>query len=195
MDKRKIFTIITLILISVMLIAASPDKSDLVSLVIENNSKDYVTLSLNGPQFYYLMVAPFTTTTYTIERGNYAEQVFYSCGDFVDTEIDFNKKQAIIVPQCGEQAFKTPAALNPAIDAGKLSKLIKVTFENPFNFDLILILSGPSQYVLTIDAGSSEDYTIVKGDYEVTQYGCSVLKVWNYYPFANKVKELSCPSN
>lgn len=195
MKKNKILTIVVIVLLSLMLVAASSGEADLVSLMIQNDSKDYATLTLNGPQWYYLMVAPDTTTTYTIERGDYPEQTFYSCGDFVNTSIDFTKKQEIIVPKCGTQAFNTPEALNPAIDAGKLSKLVKVTFENPYDFNLLLILSGPSEYVLTIDARNSEDYTIVKGDYKITQYGCAETKVWNYYPFANKVKELSCPSN
>jgi hypothetical protein len=85
--------------------------------------------------------------------------------------------------------------LNPNIDGGKLIKLVKVTFENPYTFDLLLILRGPGEHVFYIEAGNKESYTISKGEFEVTQYGCAYLKLWHFYPHANKVKELSCPSN
>lgn len=194
MKKSKIITIIVLALVSTLLIAAAPVATDLVSLEIENNSKDYVTYKLDGPAYYYLMVPPYTTTTYTIVRGDYSEQLFYSCGNFVNTNIDFTKKQTIVVPVCGEKAFNTPEDLNPAIDAGRILKLVKVTFENPYSYDLLLILTGPATHVFTIEAGNSESYTIIQGDYEITQYGCTYMKYWNFYPYANKVKELSCPT-
>jgi hypothetical protein len=194
MNKSKILVIIVLAAVSVLLIAATPAASDLVSLVIENNSKDYVTLKLNGPAYYYLLVPPDTTTTYTIARGDYDEQLFYSCGNFVNTTIDFTKKQIIVVPSCGEKAFNTPESLNPVIDAGRILKLVKVTFENPYTYDLLLILTGPATHVFTIEAGNSESYTIIQGDYDVVQYGCSYMKEWTFYPYANKVKELSCPT-
>lgn len=193
--KKRILIIFMLVFVSTVLIAASPAVSDLVSFVIENNSNDYVTFKLVGPEYYYLMVPPDTTITYTIARGHYSEQVFYSCGYFIDTEIDFNKKQTIIVPKCGDKAFTSPEGFNSAIDAGKILKLVKITFTNPYDFNLVLILRGPAEHVFTIEAGKSKSYTIAQGDYEITQYGCSSMKIWNYYPFANKVKELSCPSN
>ena len=185
MNKRKLFTIIAIAMVSVVLIAAVPlADSDLVSLVIDNESNDYVTIRLEGPQFYYLMVPPYTKATFTIERGDYTSQKFYSCSTFVNTTIDFNKKQTIIVPKCGDKAYNTPKEVNPNIDGGKLIKLVKVTFENPYNYDLLLILKGPAEHVFYIEAGNSEDYTIAQGTYQVTQYGCSYLKTFDFYPYA-----------
>jgi hypothetical protein len=193
MNKRKILTIVALLLVSVVLVAAVPmAQSELVSLAIDNQTHDYVTFRLEGPQFYYLMVQPYTSATFTIRRGDYTIQKFYSCGTFVNTTIDFTKKQTIIVPKCGDKAYNTPMEFNPYIDAGKLIKLVKVTFENPYDYTLLLILKGPAEYVFTIEGGNSESYTIAQGDYEVTQYGCAYLKNFNFYPYANKVKELSC---
>jgi len=195
MNKRKLLTIIALALVSAVLIAAVPmGESDLVGLKVENNTSDYVTFQLNGPRFYYLMVPPYTTTTFTIERGDYTSQKFYSCSTFVNTTIDFTKKVTIIVPKCGEKAYNTPKELNPNIDGGKLVKIVKVTFENPYDYDLLVILKGPAEHVFLIEAGNSEDYTIAQGTYQVTQYGCSYLKTFDFYPYANKIKELSCPS-
>jgi hypothetical protein len=190
--KKNILTILALSLISTALISASPMAADLVGLKIENNSDHYVTLRLDGPQFYYLMVAPHDSRYFTIERGDYDYQKYYSCGTFVNTTIDFTKKQTIVVPDCGENAYKAPSNNTPAIDGGKLLKLVKVTLENPYDFNILLILRGPSVHVFLIEAGNSENYTIAKGKYEVTQYGCQALKYWNFYPYANKIKELSC---
>lgn len=195
MNKRSIVTIFILALISAVLIAAVPvEEPDLVSLKIENNTDDYVTFQLDGPQFYYLMVPSQSTKTFTIERGDYTTQKFYSCETFIDTTIDFTKQQTIVVPKCGEKAYKTSAEKNPNIDAGKLLKIVKVTFENPYDYNLILVLSGPADHVFLIEAGNSEDYTIAQGTYDATLYGCTYLKTFQFYPYANKVKELSCPT-
>jgi len=194
MKKRDILIIVAFALISSVLIAAAPMATDLISLTIENNTNDYVTYRLEGPQFYYLMVPPHFDNTFTIERGDYTEQKFYSCGTFVNTTFDVNKKQSINVPKCGDKLFKTNKASNSVIDGGKIIKLVKVTFENPYTYDLMIILRGPATHVFYIEAGNDESYTITKGEYKVTQYGCSYLKLWNFYPHANKVKELSCPT-
>ena len=195
MNKRSVLIIVAIVLISSVVIAAAPMATDLISLTIENNTNDYVTYRLEGPQFYYLMVPPYSDSTFTIERGDYTEQKFYSCGTFVNTTIDFNKKQSITVPKCGDKLFKTGKYSNSVIDGGKITKLVKVTFENPYTYDLLIILRGPAEHVFYIEAGNDESYTIAQGEYEVTQYGCSYLKLWKFYPHANKVKELSCPTN
>lgn len=193
MNKVKIKSIVTVLLISVVLIAAVPmAKSDLVSLTIDNQSNDLVTLQLRGPQFYYLTVKPGTKATFTIFRGEY-EQKFYSCQTFTETTLDLTKKNEIVVPPCGEKAFKV-AKTAGKIDGAEFVKLIKVTFENPTDHNLILILRGPSEYVFFIRSGQEASYTISKGTYDATQWGCYVVKNFTFYPFANRVKELSCPS-
>ena len=70
MKNHKLIKIISFVLISVVFIAAAPMvKSELVSLTIENQSDDYVTFRLQGPQFYFLMVKPDTSATFTVKRG------------------------------------------------------------------------------------------------------------------------------
>ena len=193
MNTVKITTIATMLLISIVLIAAAPmAKSDLVSLTIDNQSSDLVTLRLQGPQFYYLTVKPETKATYTIVRGEYVQK-FYSCQTFKETNLDLTKKNEIVVPPCGEKAFKVAKGTSK-IDGSEFVKLIKVTFENPTDHNLILILRGPSEYVFFIRSDQEASYTISKGTYEATQWGCALVKNFTFYPFANRVKELSCPS-
>lgn len=196
MDKRKLLTILFVLLISLVLMAAVPAaQSELVSLKIQNNSDDYVTFKLQGPAYYFLMVKPGTSTTYTIKRGEYTQK-FYSCGAFVDTDLDLTKKQSIYVPPCGEKAFAVDKASSNKVDGGKLIKLVKVNFENDTNYNLVLVLSGTSEYVFFIRSGDEVSYTISKGDYyEVTQWGCPKVKNFNYYPFAHKETTLTCPGD
>ena len=194
MNKRKIFIIFALVLLSAATIAAAPkEQSDLVPLVIENNTDDYVTIQLVGPQFYYLMVPSYSTKTFSISRADYPDQEFYSCGVFVNTTIDFTKKQTIVVPKCGTKAYGASEDKNPDIDAGKLVKLVRVTFTNPYSYNLVLLLTGPAEHVFMIEAGNSETYTIAQGQYDATIYGCYGEKTFQYYPLANKEKQLNCP--
>ena len=192
MKNHKLIKIISFVLISVVFIAAAPMvKSELVSLTIENQSDDYVTFRLQGPQFYFLMVKPDTSATFTVKRGDYVQR-FYSCRTFVNTSLNLTKKNTIVVPPCGEKAFKVDKGASK-IDGGNLIKLVKVTFENPTDVNLVLILRGPSEYVFFIRSGEEVSYTIAKGTYEATQWGCRYIKNFNFYPFANKEKELTCP--
>jgi hypothetical protein len=193
MNNHKLIMIISFVLISVGLIAAVPmAKSDLVSLMIDNQSDDYVTLRLTGPQFYFLSVKPNTSATFTILRGDYVQK-FYSCRIFTNTSLDLTKKNTIVVPRCGDKAFKVDKG-GSKIDGGSLIKLVKVTFENPTDVNLVLILRGPSEYVFFIRSGEERSYTIAKGTYEATQWGCKYIKNFNFYPYANKEKALSCPN-
>ena len=194
MKHQKLWIILSITLISVLLMAAVPmAQSELVALTIKNDSADYVTFKLQGPRFYYLTVKPNTSATFTILRGDYTQK-FYSCGVFTETDFDLTKKYSIVVPPCGEKAFNTEKGSGNKVDAGQLIKLVKVSFENTTDANLVLVLRGPSEYVFFIRSDETKTYTISKGDYEITQYGCSSVKYWNYYPYANKEKELSCPS-
>jgi hypothetical protein len=191
MKNNKLITILTFLVLSIGLIAAAPmAKSDKVSLKIDNESDDYVTLRLTGPHFYFLSVRPNSSAVFTIERGDY-EQRFYSCRIFTNTTLDLTKKNTIVVPPCGEKAFRGKGGSK--IDGGALIKLVKVTFENETERNLVLILRGPSEYVFFIRSGDEASYTIAKGTYEATQWGCKLIKNFNFYPYANKEKELTCP--
>lgn len=194
MKNRNLLIILSVTLISLVLIAAVPmEQSELVAITITNKSNDYATLKLTGPAFYYLMVKPNTTTTYTILRGDYTQK-FYSCGTFVDPNLDLTKKQSIYVPPCGEKAFAVDKSASNKVDAGQLIRLVKVNFENTTKYNLVLVLRGPSQYVFFIRSGEEVSYTISKGDYQVTQWGCPTVKNFNYYPFAHKETDLTCPT-
>ena len=191
MKNHKIWVIVVLVLTSVLLTAAAPMAQDVVPLTIENNTNDYVTLRLDGPQYYYLYIQPGETRVYTIQRGVY-ESTFYQCGVFTEDSMDLTKKLTIIVPACGTKAFYGPEQAN-VIDAAKMIKLVRVYFENKTNHNLVVILTGPTTHVFFIWEGDTLEFTIPKGMYTAEQYGCPSYKTWQYQAVVNKYYELACP--
>ena len=188
MSKYKTITFfIILSLLSSLLISAAP--ADLVRLTIQNKSNDLVTLRMEGPQFYYLTVRAGETRVFTPQRGEYSAKL-YTCGLFVNQELDLSTSQTIVVPACGTKAFTSDNT--GAIDAGQLIKIVRVHFTNKTDKNLVLILRGPGEYVFYIRKGETKTYTIPKGDYKAQQYGCPTVKEFNYYASAHLETNLIC---
>ena len=191
MKKHKLLTIALFIMVSILVMAASAEASDVVPLVIKNYSNDYVTLRLEGPRFYYLYVAPGEVKTYTIQRGEYSQQ-YYNCGAFVSSGLDLTKKNTIIVPECGSKALKNPKGNTTKVDGGRIIKLVKVSFKNEGNQTMILIFEGSGSYVFTLKPDETKTYTITKGSYSITRIGCQYTRLYNYYAIHNKFKAFDC---
>jgi hypothetical protein len=191
MKKHKLLIIVLFVMVSILVMGASAEASDVVPLVIKNYSSDYVTLRLDGPRFYYLYVRPGETKTYTIERGEYAQQ-YYNCGAFVNSGLDLTKKNTIIVPACGSKALKNAGGNTTKVDGGRIIKLVKVSFKNEGDQTMILIFDGSGSYVFTLKPGETKTYTITKGPYNITRIGCQYTRVYNFYAIHNKVKSFDC---
>jgi hypothetical protein len=110
----------------------------------------------------------------------------------MNRELDLTRGQTLVVPPCGTKAYNGPAPAG-VIDGGGILKLVKVTFENDTGGYLKVILYGPSTYVFTFAKDESKTYTISKGDYSYTLYGCGTSFTKNFYPFHNKVMTFECP--
>jgi hypothetical protein len=198
MDKRTFWILFLIVVMSLLLISAAPTplqaanaKSTNVRLTIINNTNDYVTLKLEGPQFYYFWVKPGETREYTPLRGMYTSR-FYSCGVFVNGTFDLTKIQKLIVPACGTKAIKGPDK-NHVIDAGKLTKFVKVTFENDTPGWLTILLSGPNKYEVILAKDQVTTIVMMKGEYNYRLYACGSIKDGHLYAMPNKVKTLTCP--
>ncbi len=140
MRNFKLFKVISFMILTSMILAAvlvpqqiAYAKSDLVGLTFVNNSDSLASLRLYGNgEFYYFLVYPGETKYYTPVRGEY-DVTFFSCGLYVNKELDLTKQTKLVVPSCGTLAYqnnKTPAGV---IDGGQVIKLVKVTFENETN--------------------------------------------------------------
>jgi hypothetical protein len=199
MNKPTFYKILVVILFASMIVSAFlvpihavQAKSELVGFSFTNNSDRLASLRLYGNgQFYYFLLYPGESKYYTPVRGEY-DVTFYSCGQYVNRELDLTKKTALVVPPCGLVAYNgnPPAG---TIDGGKIIKLVKVTFKNDTERYMKVILEGPATYVFTFGTDQEKTYTISKGTYDYTLYGCGGSFTGSFYAHHNKVMTFKCP--
>jgi len=199
MTKLHLNKIVSLLILASMLLAvfAVPQQiahaeQDLVGFTFSNKSEKIASLRLYGNgQFYYFFLNPGETKYYTPVRGEY-KMSFFSCGQYVNKPLDLTKQYKLVVPPCGTVAYngKTPAKV---IDGGKILKLVKVTFVNDTERYMKVIMTGPATYVFSFNKDEEKTYTISKGEYDYTVYGCGGSFKGTFYAQADKVKEFKCP--
>ena len=56
-----------------------------------------------------------------------------------------------------------------------------------------VILEGPATYVFTFSKDQDKTYTITKGQYDYTVYGCGGSFTGTFYAQVNKEKVFKCP--
>jgi hypothetical protein len=148
---------------------------------------------LSGPAYYYLTISPESTEVFTTKRGEY-ESSYFACGITVQETLDLTSNLRLIQPVCG--SGDVPAAVEAnTVDLGQVSRIVKVSFENKTNGTITLVLSGPATYVLTLAKDEKQDYTIRKGDYDVTlyAYGCGSVTTTTFTASARAKKTFKCP--
>jgi hypothetical protein len=191
-------------LLSLLLTAAAPapamqpaasglEAGDLIRLTIENRTDKELRIWLSGPAFYYLTVPAESTEIFTPQRGEYSSSLS-ACGITVTEPLDLTGNRRIIQPVCGSGPGLAETVPN-AIDMGRVAKLVKVSFENDTSGTLMLVLTGPATYVLTLPKGETGDYTIRWGDYDITYYayGCGLVSSTTFVARANYDKTFKCP--
>lgn len=172
-------------------LALTSEKSDLVALKVENDSTSYAYLWLDGPAFYYLVVKPGETKTFTVRRGEYFKDVIY-CGARDSSIIDLTKQTKLIMPVCGANTRQLSSSPH-VVNITNTIKIVKVTVTNDSESRVLAILTGPSTYVFSLDKDVSKDYTIAKGDYKVQYFACGKYGVREFSAFYNSVLKLRCP--
>ena len=199
MEENNLYKLIAFMVLTSMLLAvflvpqqAVQAKSELVGFTFTNKSERLASLRLYGNgQFYYFLLFPGESKYYTPVRGEY-DVTFYSCGQYVNKELDLSKKSTLVVPPCGTVAYNGQAPAG-TVDGGKILKLVKVTFENETDNYMKVILQGPGTYVFTFNDDQEKTYTISKGDYTYTLYGCGGSFTGTFYAHHNKVMTFKCP--
>jgi hypothetical protein len=172
-------------------LASTSEKSDLVALKVENDSTSYAYLWLDGPSFYYLVVKPGETKTFTVMRGEYFKDISY-CGARDSSIIDITKQTRLIMPVCGANTRQLSSSPH-IVNITNTIKIVKVTVTNDSESRVLAILTGPSTYVFSLDKDVSKDYTIAKGDYEVQYFACGKYGVREFSAYHNGVLKLKCP--
>ncbi|UCE00957.1 MAG: hypothetical protein JSV42_09665 [Chloroflexota bacterium] len=172
-------------------LASLHEKSDLVSLEVKNDSTSYAYLWLDGPSFYYLIIKPGETKTFTVMRGEYFEEVSY-CGVRESSIIDLSRHTKLVMPVCGANMRSMPSSPN-VINITNTIKIVKVTVENESDSQVLAILTGPATYVFLLNKDESKDYTIAKGDYEVQYFACGKYDVKEFSAYYNSLLKFKCP--
>jgi hypothetical protein len=171
--------------------ASVNEKSDLVALKVENDSTSTAYLWLDGPAFYYFVIKPGETRTFTVERGEYDKDVSY-CGARDSSTIDLTIHTKLILPVCGANALNPPTSPH-LVNITNTLKIVKVTLTNELDSNVFAIFTGPSTYVFTLGRDESKDYTIAKGDYEVRYFACGKFGIREFSAFHNRVLKFKCP--
>ena len=167
------------------------EKSELVALRIQNNSSSAAFLWLDGPSFYYFAVQAGETKTYTIERGEYFQKIYY-CGAYDSSIVDLSRQTKLVLPVCGANSRQSPSSPH-VVNVTNTLKIVKVTLKNEAASSVLAILTGPSTYVFTLDREAEKDYTIAKGDYEVKYFACGASTVKEWSAFHQGVLKFKCP--
>lgn len=172
-------------------IASANEKSDLVALKIQNDSSSPAYLWLDGPTFYYFVVKPGETKTYTVLRGEYFKDVSY-CGARDSSIVDLSRHTKLVMPICGANSRQSPSSPH-VVDITNTIKIVKVTLTNEADSRVLAILTGPSTYVFSLDKDASKDYTIAKGDYEVQYFACGAYSEKEWSAYHMRVLKFKCP--
>ena len=171
--------------------ASTSEKSDLIALKVENDSTSYAYLWLDGPEFYYLVVKPDETKTFTVKRGEYDKEVSY-CGAKDSSTIDLTKHTRLIMPVCGANTRQESSSPH-IINITNTIKIVKVTLKNDTTTSVLAIFTGPSTYVFSLTKEEEKDYTIARGNYEVQYYACGKDRIRKFFAFHNRVLKFECP--
>ncbi len=172
-------------------VAATNQKSDLVALKIQNDSSSTAYIWLDGDSFYYFVVKPEETKTFTVLRGEYFKDVSY-CGARDSSIIDLTRHTKLLMPVCGANSRQTPSSPH-VVNITNTIKIVKVTLTNEADSRVLAILTGPSTYVFSLDKDATQDYTIAKGDYEVQYFACGSYSEKEWSAYHNSLLKFKCP--
>ena len=180
--------------VGVMAVSAKKDEpeEEPIRVTIDNKSDKPAYLKLTGPHFYYFTAGAQTKSTWTPLSGEY-EYLLVACGIHYKTgKLDLQKPITYVVPICGMNSFRQIEGKSE-VDVGRELKLVRMTFTGRAYGTLVLVLRGPSTYVMALPHNVDKVYTIRRGWYEYTLYGCGSTEGGKFYAESGKHKKFYCP--
>jgi hypothetical protein len=174
--------------------SATLESEKLVRLTIENRTTGYMYMWLSGPQFYYFVIKPESTSYFTIEPGTYRQTV-KACGDTASKSVSIKTHTRMIMPICGANANNAVQTGAAVYDLSDLIKIVKVTIVNESKTNLVAILTGPATYVFTVYEDDENVYTIAKGKYQVRYWACGEYATRTWTAYSDAKLKLECPKN
>jgi hypothetical protein len=166
--------------------------SDLVRVTVDNRTEGTIRIILLGDDAVCRMiVGPEAVGMYTVQRGTYEKWVT-ACGVTVkDEDFEITRHTRMIMPICGANANQ--AARGSAVDLSDQIKIVPISIENDSSTDMLVIMTGPATYVLQVREDAENDYTVVRGTYDVQYYACGRVGSRSFAADKDKVLELRCP--
>ena len=171
---------------------ATAEPEDLVRLTVENRTTNYMYMWLSGPQFYYFVIKPESTSYFTIESGSYRQTV-RACGDTASKSVVIKTHTRMIMPMCGANAKNATGTGAAVYDLSTLIKIVRVTVVNESDTNLVAILTGPATYVFTVYEDDENVYTIAKGKYQVRYWACGEYATRTWTAYSDARLKLECP--
>ncbi len=150
------------------------DDSNQISFLVKNRTGENVTLWIGDPIRYVLNVPGKTEMTFTVNRGVYVYDLS-SCGWITGGYLNLTIHTFIEIAECETQ------------------RLVAVNLSNLSGTNLALQLSGPADYIISLDPGQILPVTIARGDYEAILIGCSVPATVGFAAHAGRTIEFTCP--
>ncbi len=192
-NKPLIFLVLVMVFTTVFASTAFAAGGDLVkfNMINESNQPVYLYLTGDAGQFYYFYGLAGETKAYTPERGEYT-YTMTTCGATTSGTIDLTKyKTDFVVPTCGDKYSKN-GNNNYTFNTAEEVKLVAATLQNDSKDDFIAILTGPSNYVFSLDPAKTKDVTVPRGMYAYTLYICGGAKRGNVYVDWNSTLSFTC---
>lgn len=105
MNKRLVFIVLFIFLISFLLSAASPAGWGKYGVTVKNNTHTKVYIKLEAPKaYYYFKINPGVTKKYTIKAATY-KATFWGCySKKIIKKWEVNRKYKILFPVCNAKA-------------------------------------------------------------------------------------------
>lgn len=140
---------------SIKLVCDAPSKSNSSSpqLTVNNKTGASFYLTLTGPKTYTFNI-PNGKSNYSVDQGLY-DVSYFACGGQQTTTVNVKKKGATLTLTC---------------TAKKTGKEIAITINNKMGGNLILTLTGPTNYQFTLPPGKTKIF-VAKGTYSYTGWG------------------------
>jgi hypothetical protein len=138
---------------------AAVNAAKVPKLIVNNKTGQNLTLTLDGPKYYTLVVPP-GKTTFEVEQGKYTYS-HYGCGTVAQTDV-------ITVKKAG-YTLKLTCAGNKK--AGNAAKTPKLSVKNSAGTSVTLTLTGPKNYTFTVPNGKS-NFEVEQGNYTYSYSAC-----------------------
>jgi hypothetical protein len=161
-----------------------------ITFNVANLSQHTATIKLTGPKTYTIKVGGHRTQSFSMFNGVYKYSV-YACGLTSTGSVDLTTYKELNIPVCGGSIAGVQSEHEINLD---FTNLVHVMVGNDVGRDAVALFSGPGSYAFYVTTGAPREYTMLRGDYEVSFYGCgNGPEKMEFSAYNNAELVLTCP--